>query len=106
MNEARSRFFLIDRPGLLHDGIAGLRPFQQRFVQPKDRVEGWRTSSGEAIGLLDVVRNARPTILIGVSGQPGTFTEEIVRTMAELSTVPSSSRSRTPRHDPRQARPT
>ena len=40
--EARSRFFLIDRPGLLHDGLAGLRPFQQRFSQPKDRVIGWR----------------------------------------------------------------
>ncbi len=82
-SEARSRFFLIDRPGLLHDGLAGLRPFQQPFVQPAARVAGWRTGSGEAIGLLDVVRNARPTILIGVSGQPRTFTEEIVRTMAE-----------------------
>jgi len=82
-HEARSRFFLIDRQGLLHDGLAGLRRFQERFVQPKDRVAGWRTGSGEAIGLLDVVRNARPTILIGVSGQPGTFTEAIVRAMAE-----------------------
>ncbi len=80
--EARSRFFLIDRPGLLHDGLAGLRPFQQRFTQPKDRVIGWRTGDGDAIGLIDVVRNARPTILIGVSGQPGTFTEAIVRAMA------------------------
>ena len=73
----------IDRPGLLHDGLAGLRPFQQRFAQPKDRVAGWRTGPGEAIGLLDVVRNVRPTILIGASGQPGTFTEAIVRAMAE-----------------------
>src|SRR5271157_2042470 len=82
-HEARSRFFLIDRQGLLHDGLAGLRRFQERFVQPKDRVTGWRTGSGETIGLLDVVQNARPTILIGVSGQPGTFTEAIVRAMAE-----------------------
>jgi len=78
--EARERFFLIDRPGLLHDGLTGLRPFQQKFVQPKDRVIGWRTD--KAIGLLDVVRNAQPTILLGVSGQPGTFTEAVVRTMA------------------------
>ncbi|MBV8228740.1 MAG: NAD-dependent malic enzyme, partial [Planctomycetaceae bacterium] len=81
--DARSHFFLIDRPGLLHDGLAGLRPFQQKFAQPKDRVAGWRTGPGEAIGLLDVVRNARPTILIGASGQPGTFGEEVVRAMAE-----------------------
>ena len=82
-HEARSRFFLIDRPGLLHDGLGGLSPFQQKLVQPKDRVAGWRTGTGEAIGLLDVVRNARPTILIGISGQPGTFTEAIVRAMAQ-----------------------
>jgi malate dehydrogenase (oxaloacetate-decarboxylating) len=81
--EARSRFFLVDRPGLLHDGLTGLRPFQQRFARPQDQVLGWRTGPGEAIGLLDVVRNARPTILIGASGQPGTFTEAIVRAMAE-----------------------
>jgi malate dehydrogenase (oxaloacetate-decarboxylating) len=81
--EARSRFLLIDRPGLLHDGLTGLRPFQRRFAQPKDRVIGWRTGPGDAIGLLDVVRNARPTILIGTSGQPGTFTEASVRAMAE-----------------------
>ncbi len=80
--EARSRFFLIDRPGLLHDGLASLRSFQQRFAQPKDRVVGWRTGPGEAIGLLDVVRNARPTILIGASGQPGTFAEAIALAVA------------------------
>jgi len=80
--EARSRFFLIDRPGLLHDGLGGLRSFQQRFAQPKNRVVGWRTGPGEAIGLLDVVENAQPTILIGTSGQPGTFTEAIIRAMA------------------------
>ncbi len=80
--EARSRFFLIDRPGLLHDGLASLRSFQQRFAQPKDRVVGWRTGPGEAIGLLDVVRNARTTILIGASGQPGTFTEAIALAVA------------------------
>ena len=47
-HEARSRFFLIDRPGLLHDGLAGLRPFQQKFAQPKDRVAGWRTGQGDS----------------------------------------------------------
>jgi malate dehydrogenase (oxaloacetate-decarboxylating) len=35
------------------------------------------------ISLLDVVKNAKPTVLIGVSGQPGLFTEEIIKTMAE-----------------------
>ena len=80
--EARSCFFLIDRQGLLHDGLTGLKPFQRPFAQPKERVDGWRSGTGAAIGLLDVVRNARPTILLGVSGQPGTFTEQIIKAMA------------------------
>ncbi len=81
--EARARFFLIDRPGLLHDGLPGLRTFQRKFAQPKDRVGRWQMVEGRPIGLLEVVKNARPTILIGTSGQPGTFTEEIVRMMAQ-----------------------
>jgi malate dehydrogenase (oxaloacetate-decarboxylating) len=80
--EARANFFLIDRQGLLHDAMNDLRSFQRKFAQPKDRVIGWSSSEGQPISLLDVVKNARPTILIGVSGQPGTFTEEIVRAMA------------------------
>ena len=36
----------------------------------------------EVISLLDVVKNAKPTVLIGVSGQPGLFTEEVIRTLA------------------------
>ena len=43
----------------------------------------WRSAEGQPITMLDVVKNGRPTILIGTSGQPGTFTEEIVRAMSE-----------------------
>jgi malate dehydrogenase (oxaloacetate-decarboxylating) len=86
--DARSRFFLIDRAGLLHDGLKELRDFQRKLAQPKARVVGWRSAEGQPIGLLDVVRNARPSVLIGTSGQPGTFTEEIVRAMAAQSSRP------------------
>ena len=86
--EARSRFFLIDRPGLLHDGMGDLRPFQRKLAQPKDRVIGWRTADDRPIGLLEVIENARPTILIGVSGQPHIFTEPAVRAMASHTNRP------------------
>jgi malate dehydrogenase (oxaloacetate-decarboxylating) len=86
--EARANFFLIDRPGLLHDGLEGLRDFQRKLAQPKDRVGPWRSAEGQPIGLLDVVKNARPTILIGASGQPGTFTEEVVRAMTQYTNRP------------------
>ena len=79
---ARRRFFAIDRDGLLVEGLADLQPFQAPFVQPCDAVAQWTRSRADRIDLFDVVRNARPTVLIGVSGQPGMFTEEVVRTMA------------------------
>ena len=80
--EARSRFYMVDRHGLLHDEMEDLLPFQRRLVQPRDRVAGWASNPSEGISLLDVAKHARLTVLVGVSGQPGLFTEEIVRTMA------------------------
>ena len=81
-SEARARFFMIDRPGLLHDGMDELLPFQRPLAQSAASVAGWASDSDKGISLLDVVKHAKPTVLIGVSGQPGLFTEEIVRTMA------------------------
>jgi malate dehydrogenase (oxaloacetate-decarboxylating) len=80
--EARSRFYLIDRPGLLREGLSGLPPFQQAFVQAAERLAGWRLDQAGTIGLAEVVSNAKPTILIGVSGVAGAFTETIVKAMA------------------------
>ncbi len=80
--EALSRFYLVDRNGLLVEGASGLLPFQQKFCQAKSQIANWQCKDKQMITLLDVIKEARPTILIGVSGQPNTFTEEIVRTMA------------------------
>jgi len=75
---------LIDREGLLIEGMPGLQPFQKAFAQPRSTVADWRLRCPDRIDLLDVVRNARPTVLIGVSGQPGGFPEAVVRSMAEI----------------------
>ena len=80
--DARARFFMVDRFGLLHDGMDGLLAFQKALVQPAGRVDRWASNPADGISLLDVMRHAKPTVLVGVSGQPGLFTEEIVRTMA------------------------
>ena len=79
---ARRRFFAVDRDGLLIEGMADLQPFQAPFVQPRAAVAGWIRLHPDRIDLFDVVKNARPTVLIGVSGQPRMFTEKVVRTMA------------------------
>ena len=79
---AARRFYLVDREGLLVDGMNNIEPFQAPFVQPRNVSDGWTLVSPGRITLFDVAKNARPTALIGVSGQPGAFTEQIVREMA------------------------
>ena len=79
--EARARIYMVDRFGLLTDNQPNLLDFQSKLVQRTEAVEAWASTEG-IISLLDVVQNAHPTVLIGVSGQPGLFTEEIIRTMA------------------------
>ncbi|MBK7830680.1 NAD-dependent malic enzyme [Nannocystis sp.] len=79
---ARRRFFAVDRDGLLVDDMPGLRHAQRPFARARDELAGWQLEQPGAIGLLDVARNARPTVLIGVSGQPGAFSEAAVRMLA------------------------
>ena len=79
--QARARIYMVDRFGLLTDNQPNLIDFQSKLVQKVDAVSSWGDAEG-MISLLDVVKNAKPTVLIGVSGQPGLFTEEVIRTMA------------------------
>jgi malate dehydrogenase (oxaloacetate-decarboxylating) len=83
--EALSRFYLVDRDGLMvEDRIdtTALESFQQRFVKPATAVAGWQLQDETRVSLFDVMKNAHPTVLIGVSGQGGAFSEAVVREMA------------------------
>ncbi len=80
--DARRRFFLIDKNGLLLDDDNHLLPFQKPFAQSKNNIASWRLKNPNHIALEDVIENVHPTVLIGVSGQAGTFTEAIIRNMA------------------------
>lgn len=82
-SEARSRFFLIDKDGLLLEDNKNLLAFQKPFAQSHQTVNSWRLNHSNHITLEEVVRNARPTVLIGVSGQAGGFRENIIREMAK-----------------------
>jgi malate dehydrogenase (oxaloacetate-decarboxylating) len=77
--EARHRIWLVDSHGLVHTGRADLSEEKARFAQP-----AW-TSAGDGaqpLDLLEVVRHARPTILIGTAARQGAFSEAVVREMA------------------------
>lgn len=86
--EARGRIYAVDLHGLLVEGVKGARPEQESFLRMRRDIETWQLSSQVAIGLLDVVRNAKPTVLIGVCGQSGTFPEDAVRAMANNTKRP------------------
>nr|WP_234450475.1 NAD-dependent malic enzyme [Pluralibacter gergoviae] len=78
---ARSRIFMVDRFGLLTDQMPNLLSFQTKLTQKRDGLLAQWDTQEEVLSLLDVVRNVKPDILIGVSGQSGLFTEEIIREM-------------------------
>jgi len=80
--EAQSRFWVIDKDGLLHSGRKELTLEQVVYAQPENSVFGWPTTSNGQIGLADVIGRINATILIGLSTVGGAFSEPIVREMA------------------------
>src|SRR5258708_16310219 len=80
--EARSRFWVIDKDGLLHSGRKDLTPEQIVYAQSESRVSAWPRTFNGKIGLADVIGNIDATILIGLSTVGGAFSEPIVRQMA------------------------
>ncbi|WP_394175036.1 NAD-dependent malic enzyme [Thalassotalea litorea] len=85
--EARARVFMIDRNGLVMDNMDGLRDFQQRLAQPYALLSDWAIQ-GEQASLLDVIENIKPTVLVGVSGVGGLFTEQVIKSMKLGCTKP------------------
>ena len=83
-NEARSRFYLVDKQGLLFDDMNDLTPEQRPFA--RKRVEF--TNANELTNLEAAVKAVKPTILVGTSTQPNTFTEAIVKEMASYTARP------------------
>jgi len=80
--QARSRVYMVDKDGLLVDGTEGLMDFQQRLVQPLERISNWKLSGNSRYpSLLDVTSNIEASVLIGASGVPGLFTEEVIKTL-------------------------
>ncbi|MGA7292223.1 MAG: NAD-dependent malic enzyme [Terriglobales bacterium] len=83
----RDRFYAIDRYGLLTEHGKDVRPEQLPYARKEQEVQSWRRPNGE-IALLDVIRHAKPSVLIGVSGQAGAFSEDVVREMARHTPRP------------------
>src|SRR6266542_3596798 len=83
--EAKAAIWLVDSHGLVHDGRMDLDPFKRVFAQPLERAVDFHLARPSGVTLGDVVRQIRPTILIGAAAQPGAFTESTVRWRARCS---------------------
>ncbi|WP_247944505.1 malolactic enzyme [Streptococcus oralis] len=82
--EAYKRFFMVDKQGLLFDDMDDLTPEQKPFA--KKRADF--SNADKLTDLLEVVKTVKPTILVGTSTQPNTFTKEVVEAMCENTERP------------------
>ncbi|MDH4420875.1 MULTISPECIES: oxaloacetate-decarboxylating malate dehydrogenase [Bacillus] len=78
--ESHNRFWCIDRNGLVTDNMGDLLDFQIPYARKEAEVSEWKAN--DVIGLAEVVKHAKPTILIGTSTVAGAFKEEIIKEMA------------------------
>lgn len=83
-DEARKRFYLVDKQGLLFDDMNDLTPEQKPFARKRDEF----SNANELTNLEAAVKAVKPTILVGTSTQPNTFTETIVKEMASYTARP------------------
>lgn len=83
-HEARARFYLVDKQGLLFDDMNDLTPEQRPFARRRSEF----ANAAELTNLAAVVKTIKPTILVGTSTCPNTFTQEIVETMSAHTARP------------------
>ncbi|MFB7190227.1 NAD-dependent malic enzyme [Streptomyces sp. NPDC056230] len=80
---ATAQVWLVDKQGLLTRDMTDLRDFQHPYTRDPAEVADWARDGGGAIPLLEAVRRAKPTILLGTSTAHGAFTREVVEAMSE-----------------------
>jgi malate dehydrogenase (oxaloacetate-decarboxylating) len=85
--EARSRIYGIDKDGLLLEGMP-VSEEQMPFLHSRSETATWKVNDASHITLLETIRHSRATVLIGVTGQSGAFTEEIIAAMAGNTPLP------------------
>ena len=82
--EAYERFFMVDKQGLLFDDMDDLTPEQKPFAKNRANFP----NADKLTDLLEVVKTVKPTILVGTSTQPNTFTKEVVEAMCQNAERP------------------
>lgn len=97
--EAKARVLVLDSKGLLVEGRS-MEAYKRPYAQAQERLAGWRFA-GPYPNLLETIQNSRATVLLGLSGQGGSFTEPLVRAMLENTQRPVIFPFPTPPRPPR-----
>ncbi|MBK5095302.1 MAG: oxaloacetate-decarboxylating malate dehydrogenase, partial [Deltaproteobacteria bacterium] len=86
--EAKDRIYVLDSRGVLYEGRKGVDEYKREFAKSADFAREWKRESHDTVSLLDTISNARPSVLIGLSGVAGTFDENVVKRMAQYCERP------------------
>lgn len=87
-DEARRRIWTVDTKGLVTSARTGLEDFKAIYARDPSETQSWDVKDRSKISLEETIAHVQPTILIGVSATPGTFTENAVRMMAKFNERP------------------
>jgi malate dehydrogenase (oxaloacetate-decarboxylating) len=85
--QAKERIYVLDSRGLILSDREGLEPYKKIFAHEREKLVGWSYAS-ENPNMMDVVRNAKVTALMGLSGQGGSFNQRIIEAVMENTPRP------------------
>jgi malic enzyme len=88
LEQARKQIWTVDSRGLVTNSRTNLEEFKATYARQMEEVASYQCKDGNNITLLETVANVKPTILLGTSGTPGTFSKEVVELMAKLNERP------------------
>ena len=86
--DARNRIYVLDSKGVVHDGQERVDEYKKEFSREAGFAQGWSLEGADQITLLDLARNTGISVLIGLSGVAGSFSEDVVRAVAENAERP------------------
>lgn len=86
--DAAGRILVVDSRGLVTDDRTDKEDYKMKFATPREAVREWKVSNPSRITLEEAIVNGKATVLLGLSGQPGSFTRSIVEAMAGNASNP------------------
>jgi malate dehydrogenase (oxaloacetate-decarboxylating) len=86
VEQAREKFWLVDRPGLLLDNTETLTPDQKPYTRKVDEINSWKNK--DTTDLANIIDNVKPTAIIGCSAQSAAFTEQAIKAMYQHNKRP------------------